>query len=193
MTDHLKPIEHVLHRADLAIFEKVKLLERAYPQLNGRALRGGILAAGNAVKPAPEDDQTFHVISSQGVKGNEGLGYYIVQLDTNGALRLATCTCPDYFNGIKGRRHGAPRVNGNPKCKHVIAVSILRAIEKDKEKASTEEGTTAEAAPSVIGGPQGPSNGSTRRPTAQPEQYESASVPTMSSMYTGALRSIQGR
>ena len=191
MTDHLKPIEHVLHRADLAIFEKVKLLERAYPQLNGRALRGGILAAGNAVKPAPEDDQTFHVISSQGVKGNESLGYYIVQLDANGVLRLATCTCPDYFNGIKGRMHGAPSVNGNPKCKHVIAVSILRAIEKGK--ASTEEGPTAEAAPSVIGVPQGPSNGGAPRPAAQPERYESASVPTLSSMYTGALRSIQGR
>ena len=185
MTDHLKPIEHVLHRADPAIFDKVKLLERVYPQLNGRALRGGILAAGNAVKPAPEDDQTFHVTSSQGVKGNESLGYYIVQLDANGALHLATCTCPDYFNGIKGRMHGAPSVNGNPKCKHVIAVSILRSIEKGK--------AATEATPCVIGGSQGPSNGGAPRPAAQPERYESASVPTMSSMYTGALRSIQGR
>jgi len=191
MTDHLKPIEYVLHRADPAIFDKVKLLERAYPQLNGRALRGGILAAGNAVKPAPDNDYTFHVTSSQGVKGNEGTGHYIVELDANGTPNLGTCTCPDYFNGIKGRRHGAPRVNGNPKCKHIVAVSILRAIEK--EKASVEEGTATEAAPSVIGRPQGHPNGNTPCPAAQPERYESASVPTMSSMYTGALRSIQGR
>ena len=125
MNNHLKPIEHVLRLANPAIFDKVQLLERLYPQLNGRALRGGILAAGNAVKAISEDPLSFHVTSTQGVNGNDGLGYYIVQLGADGAMRFATCTCPDYFKGVNSGRYGAPRVNGNPRCKHVIAVSIL--------------------------------------------------------------------
>jgi hypothetical protein len=60
----LNPQERVLQTAAPNILEKVRLLEDKYPQLNGRALRAGFLAAGGAVRPAPEGPaHVYHVTS----------------------------------------------------------------------------------------------------------------------------------
>lgn len=147
----LTPNERVLQLANPAIYEKVEQLEQSYPQLNGRALRAGYLAASGAVQPAPGFPEcVYHVSSAKGANGNDGLGYYIVELDANGRLKQGTCTCPDYFKGVRGLKYGAPKIQGNPKCKHIIALAILRAIEKDKKEASVKVSAPTEAQDELV-------------------------------------------
>jgi hypothetical protein len=158
----LSPEHRVLQLGDATIFEKVRRPERRYPQLNGRALRAGYLAAGGAVQLVIEGvGDTYHVTSSY---GNGDPSCYIVQLDANGTLKQGTCTCPDYFNGVKGLDRGAPRIEGNPKCKHVLAVAIVRC--RENEKASDEVEARTEAQGTTRGSvPWG--DGSTDGETAQ--------------------------
>jgi hypothetical protein len=93
-----------------------------------------------------------------------------VELDAEGTLKRGTCTCPDYFNGLQNSGRGAPRIEGNPKCKHILAVVILRAIEAD-EKASAQGRTETEANGAARGGIPSTKNRTTEREDSQLPPY----------------------
>ena len=138
MSEHLTPKERVLQIAAPQVFAKVQNLHAQFPELNGRALQAGFLAVGGAVHSTPGMPDTYHVTSSRGT-GNDGHpDFYVVQLDAHATLQRGTCTCPDYLNGIRGLRRGAPSRYGGPKCKHIIAVAFVRAVEREQEAADSE-------------------------------------------------------
>ena len=173
MPKRLTPMELIVQRADPAVFEKVRLLERLYPQLNGRALRAGLLVVRGAVHHRTKDPKVWRVNSESGYDH-----YEIHILDWDGSLRHATCDCPDYqfARHTPRRTNPAPQLNGGgPKCKHLCAVAIVRAIEKDKKRTSVKEGTKAEAQAAKCGFNQS-SHGSTPSPAAQPRTEEQAIV-----------------
>ncbi len=164
MPNRLTLMERIVQRADPAVLEKVRLLERQYPQLNGRALRAGLLVVRGAIHHRKKDPKIWRVNSESGYDH-----YEIHILDWDGSLRHATCDCPDYqfARQTPRRTNPAPQINGGgPKCKHLCAVAIVCAIQKDKERASAKEGTKSEAQ-AAKGGRNQPSHDSTRSPSEQ--------------------------
>lgn len=173
MPRELTHVELIVQRADPAVFEKVRLLERQYPQLNGRALRAGLLVVRGAVHHRRKYPKVWRVQSES------GYDHYVIHiLDWDGSLRHATCDCPDYqfARQTPRRRNPAPQINGGrPKCKHIVAVAIVRAIQRDKKRASVKEGAKSEAHAAKCGFNHA-SDGSTPSPAAQARTEEQATM-----------------
>ena len=104
-----------LQRADPAIAQHAWDLHQIHPLLNGRALKAGILAVGNAVTKVRRD--VYQVASQTSEK------VYTVTLNGQG-LRYADCNCPDFVMGTRGTGRGAPIFRGTPRCKHILAVAM---------------------------------------------------------------------
>jgi len=173
MPKRLTLMELIVQRADPAVFEKVRLLERQCPELNGRALRAGLLVVRGAVHHRKKDPKVWRVNSESGYDH-----YEIHILDWDGSLRHATCDCPDYqfARQTPRRTNPAPQINGGrPKCKHIVAVAIVRAIQRDKQRASAKEGTKSEAHAAKCGLNHA-SDGSTPSSTAQARAEEQAVI-----------------
>ncbi len=99
-------------------------LERRYPLLRGRALRSAGLVIGHRVNRVSPN--LFHVGSQNG----NGKGY---------SVNAGHCNCPDVKHAKERIQEGhMPRASDPPKidnvfrCKHSIAASIVRQLEKSK-------------------------------------------------------------
>jgi hypothetical protein len=113
-------LHYLLCAADPDVWRQVVRLEANFPELNGRALRAGIMAAAHAVKEGT-DPLNPSVESSRGSKT-----LYTVSLQNPKNLKGASCTCPDFAKAGTGR--GAPILHGVPTCKHMLAVWISYKI-----------------------------------------------------------------
>lgn len=133
-------LHFLLSQANDEAWQLVVKLEDRYPQLNGRGLRAGIMAAAHAVKDGT-DPLSCQVESSRGSKTK-----YTITMQEPYNLAAATCTCMDYKKANPNTDRGAPIIDGTPRCKHLIAVWMSWALWGEKTRtASTTGGVEAEA------------------------------------------------
>jgi hypothetical protein len=107
-----------LQKANPTIATHAWQLSQIRPELNGRAFRAGLLAAGGAVHRVGDD---VYSVTSQ-----DGGPICTVTLNGQG-MRWATCTCADFVRGTHGNGCGAPRFRGTPRCQHILAVAMSPA------------------------------------------------------------------
>ena len=96
-----------------AAMEIAQKLIKAYPDLQGRAIKAVALLAQGAVE-ATEHANLFNV-RSQEKPGKKPKEVYLVDVSAS------TCTCLDW-------ERNAPLLNGRKVCKHVLAALYLRRV-----------------------------------------------------------------
>ncbi|RKY69329.1 MAG: hypothetical protein DRQ02_01330 [Candidatus Latescibacterota bacterium] len=114
--------------ADVAGF-----LGRKYPQLMGRAFRGGQIVAGGGVESSIPANGFYRVQSQT----NEGEFYKVY-------FPKRLCKCMDWDNGHAGHQYGAPVINGSPMCKHLCAVEITGILERQEQEGRPTTGEEKE-------------------------------------------------
>ena len=115
-------LHFLLSQANNEAWQLVVKLEDRYPQLNGRALRAGIMAAAHAVKDGTDP------LSCQVESGRGSKTMYTITMQEPNSLKAATCTCMDYKKADAVTGLGAPIIEDTPRCKHLIAVWMSWAI-----------------------------------------------------------------
>ena len=93
--------------------EIAQKLINAYPELEGRAIKGVVLVAQDAVE-ATEHSNLFNV-RSQEKPGSKPKDVYVVDVENS------TCTCDDW-------EFRAPEINGRKLCKNVLAALYVRRV-----------------------------------------------------------------
>ena len=153
-------------RANPAVHRQVLKLERLYPQLNGRALRAGLLAAGGAVQPDPASPaQAYQVTSANG-------------------------------NGRSYRSPSAATGRSEPPAAPAATTSTASRTIPTAHPPSWAGPSASTSAPwrSCAAWPGSRMRRPSRRPSnGRSQRYESASAPSMARTWVDAVRASQGR
>lgn len=132
--------------------ELVSYLEDLYPQLGGRALRAGVLAAANMVTFT---DDGFTVQSGRSADQAYSITCPKTSATQEYMFSHSVCTCYDWVKGTNGK--GAPVLSkadgARPMCKHILAAwmdSKIAAGWSPKKKAPAVGPAEAKKVDSVV-------------------------------------------
>lgn len=111
---HFAALEHQIALNDVPTLRLVQRATKRYPELRSRLIRAASLMLDGRIEP----DDGRYLVRSQ-----TGNGYtYEVSFTMEGAFQ---CTCPDFEFGLSTNASGAPWQGSGPKCKHILAVTML--------------------------------------------------------------------